>query len=165
MTTLTGKTGASKVPNVFILQACLGNKADAAKAWVMSNPRLNGLSPAEAWDNPEVLLSPADREANPTAGPLTLATMRSKIIRIVKSGYNASFTLTADEVPIPSFAELMTEAEAPLPESGPESVPEPLMPYRAPRRTPLNGNGHGGHAAVSKLVEDIRRRKASRKFR
>lgn len=149
MTTQTTKTGASKVPNVFIIQACGGNKSDAAKAWVTPSDRLNGFAPFEVWSNPELLLSEEDRTANPTAGPLTLVATRTKIVRTVKSDDALAYRLTPASVPAPDLRDLLAEAPTEF------------------RSQPVNGNGNGnagGHAAVSRLVEDIRRRKRSRRY-
>jgi len=139
------------VPNVFVKEACMGNKAYAAKAWVTPNDRLRGFSPAEVWDHPELLLSEEDRAVNPPAGPLTLVAMRTRIVRTVKSDDVGDMRLTPASVPAPDMRDLLTETPVP--------APFPLSGV-----APINGNGHGSYAAVSKLVEDIRRRKRSRRY-
>jgi hypothetical protein len=154
---------STSVPNVFVQQACRGSHSDARKAWVKPLPQLNGLSPAEAWSNPMALLSAEDLAANPEPGALTICALRPRIIRTVL-GHLDREPVEPDPFAgrIPDFSDLVTEAPAPEPEPEDRLT---AMVRQVRSQMPPNGNGNNGHAAVSRLVEDIRRRKASRKFR
>ena len=157
------------VPNVFVHQACLGNRFFAEGIWVKPLDVLLGFAPYEVWDHPELLLSGEDAQAQPNPGPLTLCVMRSRIIHAIKPhARTGAPTLSLRDVPSIGGLPFVDETEsAVIPVLPMRSVrdddPAPLpnttlMIPGTPASVPTNGSGRFLHV-------NRRARRGGRAFR